>query len=153
MDVGFFDTGGENLDLEIEDGDLKADRGLQTAALISLYSDKRLDLEQLPRGHTDPRGWWADAISDVRGDQIGSRLWRLEASGKITTSSVVEFENLLADAFEWMIEDGLASEVLVGAQRNGLNELSGSISIVKPSGENIPFDFLWDGQFLKVFER
>ena len=46
QDVGFFNVGAACPDMIIENGDLKADNGLETASLISLFSDKRVTLEQ-----------------------------------------------------------------------------------------------------------
>lgn len=153
QDVGFFDVGGHCPDLVIENGDLKADNGLETAALISVFSDKRVSLEELPSGHSDRRGWWADLISSPQSDQIGSKLWRIEASGKIVTQSTVELESVLLDAFNWMTEDGLATEIVSSAERTDTNEITGSVVITKPNGEDIPLSFVWDGQRLKLFEE
>ena len=153
QDVGFFDVGGACPDLVIENGDLKADNGLETAALISLFSNKRVRLEQLPPGQEDQQGWWADLISEPQGDQIGSTFWRLESIGKINDRTPVEFENLLIDAFQWMLDDGVAAEVTASAERIGTDRLEGTVEIKKLEGENIPFKFVWDGQRLKLFEE
>ena len=152
QDVGFFDVGTECPDLIIEDGDLKADNGLETAALISLFSDRRVSLEQLPRGEADRMGWWADLISEPQDDQIGSRHWILERIGKVNTDTAVEFESILQEAFEWMLEDGVAARVVVTAERTENDRIEGSVQIFKPDGDNIPFKFIWDGQRLKLLE-
>lgn len=152
QDVGFFDVGTACPDLVIENGDLKADNGLETAALISLFSNKRVSLEQLPQGETDQMGWWADLISEPIGDEIGSRLWILERTGKVLDSTAVEMESMLSEAFKWMLDDGVAAQVVVSAARNGTNEIRGSVEIKKPDGDNIPFKFVWDGQRLKLTE-
>lgn len=153
QDVGFFDTGEACPDLKIENGDLKADNGLETAALISVFSNKRVTLEQLPQGETDRMGWWADLISEAEGDQIGSRHWVLERLGKINTQSEIEMRSVLKEAFEWMLDDGIASRVEVDAERTDTNEIVGSALIYRPSGDNIPFKFVWDGQKLKLMEQ
>ena len=44
QDVGIFDVGADCPDLVIEDGDLKADNTMETSALISLFSDRRVTL-------------------------------------------------------------------------------------------------------------
>ena len=152
QDVGFFDTGGVCPDLVIENGDLKADNGLETAALISLFSNKRVTLEQLPANEIDQMGWWADLISEPADDEIGSRLWILDRIGKVLDSTAVEMESMLQEAFQWMLNDGIAASVIVSAARSGLNEIRGSVNVKKPSGENIPFKFVWDGQRLKLTE-
>lgn len=153
QDVGFFDVGESCPDLIIEDGDLKADNGLETASLISCFSDKRVSFEELPRGEKDQMGWWADLISDVQGDQIGSRLWVLDRVGKINNLTPIELESILEECFAWTLEDGIAASVVVTSERTGTNELLGTVTITKPDGRNIPFSFVWDGQKLKLFEE
>ena len=153
QDVGFFDVGGVCPDLVIENGDLKADNGLQTAALISVFSDKRLKFEELPVGESDRKGWWADLISEPVGDEIGSRLWTLARKpGKLINIAIVEMEAILKEAFTWMLLDGVAASVNVTAEIISPREVKGGANIIKPNGDNIPFKFIWDGQRLKLLE-
>lgn len=152
QDVGFFEIDDEYCpDMVIENGDLKADIGLETAALISLFSDKRVTFEQLPQGETDRRGWWADLISDPLSDEIGSRLWTLDR-GKVVNTTAVDMESILTEAFDWLLEDGIAASIVVDSAITGDNEVRGSVKIVKPDGKNIPLKFIWDGQRLKLLE-
>ncbi len=153
QDVGFFDVSGACPDMVIENGDLKPDNGLDTAVLISMFSDKRVSLEELPQGHRDRRGWWADLVSEPQDDEMGSTLWRLLAIGKVSSFTAVELESIMTDALTWMLEDGIASQIVVTAERTEVNRISGSAKITKPDGDNIPFKFLWDGQRLKIFEQ
>jgi phage gp46-like protein len=152
QDVGFFDVGTACPDLVIEDGDLKADNGLETASLISLFSDRRVSFEELPAGETDRMGWWADLVSEPEDDLIGSRLWLLERFGKIISSTPVQMEAMLKEAFDWMLEDGIAQVVNVSAERNGQNEVKGSVEIFRPDDKNSTFQFIWNGQELKLTE-
>ena len=155
QDVGFFDVGTDCPDLVIENGDLKADNGLETAALISLFSDRRVSFEELPLGEDDQMGWWADLISDVEGDKIGSRYWIIERLGKVSNATAVEIESVFKQAFDWMLEDGIAAKIVVDAVRNPNtpNEITGSVDIIKPDGDNIPFGFVWNGQRLKLLDN
>lgn len=152
QDVGFFDVGTSCPDIVIENGDLKADNGLQTAALISLFSNRRVTFEELPSGENDRMGWWADLVKEPGEDLIGSKLWLLERTGKILDTTAIDMESYLQGAFEWLLDDGLAASVVVSAERNGLNEIRGSAEIRKPDGQNIPFKFIWDSQKLKLLE-
>lgn len=151
QDVGFFDVGTDCPDLVIENGDLKADPGLETAVNISLFSDRRVTLQQLPQGETDRRGWWADLISEPQGDLIGSRYWTLDRA-KVNNGTVVEVQKILREAFEWMLEDGVSNKIVVSAERIEGNRIEGTANIFKPNGDNIPFKFIWDGQRLKLLE-
>lgn len=61
-------------DIALKNGALDTDDGLRTAILISLFTDARaLDDDVLPAPE-DRRGWWGDAIPEIEGDIIGSRL-------------------------------------------------------------------------------
>jgi phage gp46-like protein len=157
QDIGFFDVRepGEIIkqpDIVIENGDLKADNGLETAVLISLFSDRRADIEELPKGDTNLKGWWADLISDKITDLIGSKLW-LADRAKMETELLPLLEDYVRDALNWMIEDGIAQSVEVIATQNDSQSATLSVTINKPDGDNIPFKFIWDGQDLKRSEE
>lgn len=148
QDIGFFGSEGACADLVIENGDLKADNGFETAVLISLFTDGFVDLEDLPEGETNPRGWWGDAVSNVNTDQIGSKLWLFDRS-KIIENTESGLETFAKAALKWMIEDGIAATVSAVATRIDKTRIDLSIEIVKPTGESTPFQFIWDGQDLK----
>ena len=82
-------------DYELDTGALLADAGLQTAVIISLFTDRRAEPDDtLPAEASDKRGWWGDAIAvqvngrTVEDDRIGSRLWLLSREKQL--ASVVE---------------------------------------------------------------
>lgn len=153
QDVGFFDVGTDCPDLVIENGDLKAANGLENASLISLFSDKRVTFEELPPGEESRKGWWADLVSEPLDDQIGSRLWTLARKpGKLINVSLIEMEAILLEAFDWMLEDGVAATITVNAEIIRPREIKGTVEILKPNGDNIPLKFIWDGQRLKLLE-
>lgn len=149
--IGFFDVGGACPDLVVENGTLKADNTLETSVLVSLHSNRRVEAEDLPPGITNQEGWWADQFGDVFGDLIGSRLWTL-FRGKVVDETVVEMETIITQSLNWMLEDGIAASVDANAERTGTNEITATIEITKPDGDNIPFKFIWDGQELRLFE-
>ena len=47
-------------DICVVGADLLSDDGLETAILISLFSDARVRDDELPAGHTWKRGFWGD---------------------------------------------------------------------------------------------
>ncbi len=148
QDIGFFEAEGACADLVIENGDLKADNGFETAVLMSLFSDAFVELEDLPEGETDPRGWWGDALSEPVTDEIGSKLWLFDRS-KILENTESGLETFAKEALKWMLEDGIAATVSAVATRIDKERIDLSIVIVKPTGESTPFQFIWDGQDLK----
>ncbi len=149
QDVGFFDVKGPSPDLVIENGDLKADNGLETACLISMFSDARVTEEQLPSGETDPRGYWADEIAEVIGDVFGSNLWLFDR-GKIVEGAVGQIQDAVKSSLGWMLDEGIAESIEVTASIVELTKVVTVVKIRKPQGDDIPFKFIWDGQALKL---
>jgi len=147
--VGFFDVGTACPDLVIENGQLKFDLGLETSVLISFFTDKRASLEQLPIGHSTRRGWWADLIAQPSDDQYGSLAWTFEKT-KLNAATAASFSDALQTSLQWMIDDGIADTVVVSSEVIAGEQITLSVEITKPSGDNIPFKFIWDGQALKI---
>lgn len=95
---------------------LAEDAGLQTAVIISLFTDRHADDDDaLPGDPQDKRGWWGDAFPVVGGDAIGSKLWLLERS-KASSAAAARAEQYAADALAWLLEDGVARAVNVTAE-------------------------------------
>lgn len=121
-------------DWAIKDHDLAPDDGLETAVILSLFTDRRARQDDpLPDGSEDRRGWWADAYHPAPlgappgegNDLIGSRLWLLERE-KDTQEVVNRARDYAEEALQWLVEDGIAEQIEVMAgwvQQNG--ELTG----------------------------
>lgn len=144
-------VGNFNILLSEAGTDLREDDGLETAVIISLFTDRRLPAGQLPNdGTIDPRGWWGD-LGDDDGVQIGSLLWLLWRE-KVLPSTVARAIEYAKGALQWMIDDGIASAVNVTGERAGLYQISLGIEIIKPTGEVLRYAYLWDGQ-TKRFQK
>lgn len=103
------------MDFSITLGDLANDSGLETAVLLSLFTDRRADdSDALPNAQNDLRGWWADAIPVVQDDRFGSRLWLL-AREKRGPTVPPRAEKYAREALQWMLDDGVASKLDVSA--------------------------------------
>jgi phage gp46-like protein len=141
-------------DLLFQSNDLVSDHGLKTAALISLFTDRRArDDDELPDStSTDKRGWWGDLVSpEVEGDEIGSRLWLLSRE-KTTPETLTRAEQYAKEALQWMIEDGVAASIKVKAERvSSYNatrlDLSVVIRKVDGSVEAMKFDTQWQSMY------
>lgn len=147
--IGFFDVGAACPDLVIENGTVKADNTLETPCLISLHSNRRVEVEDLPEDITTQEGWWGDEFSEADNDLIGSALWTL-ARRKVVAETAVRMEEVIEEAFQWLLDDGIADTVAVTAARSADSAIEGQAEITKPGGDNIPFKFIWDGQELKL---
>lgn len=146
MDVGLFIVNG-CIQPKIEDGDLAADDGLETAMLISLFSDQRVTDEELPPGIEFKRGWWGDGVPAIVGDQIGSKIWTLDRA-KTTDATLVAIETFAREALAWMLEDGAASSIEATAEYDTIGRINLALTISRPTGDQSRFDVLWDNQEL-----
>lgn len=108
-------------DFEYSDGDLITEQGIKSAVYISLFTDARVDDDtELPDPSSDDRrGWWGDLVSDVEGDQIGSLLWLLERA-KTEVGILPRARQYVEDALQWLIDDGVATDVKVIVERQGV---------------------------------
>lgn len=129
--------------------DLEADDGMETAVILSLFSDARApDGTVPPDGTGNPRGWWGD-VGDPDGKELGSLLWLLWRE-KVLPPTVARARDYCRYALRWMIEDGIAAAVNVQAERGGMYQISVGIEIIKPTGQALRYAYLWDGQAAKV---
>lgn len=133
-------------DLALIDSDLASDTGLETAAVLSLWLDRRAQPDDVPPSGdpNDRRGWWADEFSDVEGDLIGSRLWLLERS-KLTGEVVRRAEEYVRECYAWMLEDRVVSGVDVAIETTKEALLIG-VSLQRPGREplTIRFAHVWN---------
>ena len=102
--------------------DLEYDEGLETAVIISLFTDRRANFDDIlpDSSNRDFRGWWGDLASPlIEGDQIGSRLWLLEREKTLKTV-LVRAKQYAEEALQWMIEDRIATKIEVDVERQGI---------------------------------
>lgn len=143
-----------SFDLVLEDGDLVLDHGLQTAVVISLFSDRRAEVDdELPDNDGDRRGWWGDellpAIGELEEDRIGSRRWLLQRE-KQTQETRLRLQFYDEESLAWMTESGLAASVQVSGAWVGAGCIQQSIRIKRPNGEIFEFSNLWEAHLNAV---
>ncbi len=130
-------------DWQITGGALQSGDDLVTAVLISLFTDGRAHADDvLTDGTNDRRGWWGDLDEDV---PIGSRLWLLERA-KATTETLNAARNFIAEALQWLIDDGVAASVDVDCQWNARSFLAARVTISKSDGSTVALNFEWAWQ-------
>ncbi|MGI5862882.1 MAG: phage GP46 family protein [Myxococcales bacterium] len=119
-------------DLSVEANDLSTDDGLETAVLLSLFTDRRSEPgDVLPDGDTDRRGWWADAFPVANGDRFGSRLWML-ARAKPTQETALRAEEYAREALAWLKDDLVAERIDVSAELSESKMLGIDVIIYRP---------------------
>lgn len=88
---------------------------LQTAIVLSLFTDRRAGPDDvLPRGVADRRGWVGEAFVG-NGKPWGSHLW-LVTRGKSDKDKPARAKFACEEALSWMLDDGLASRIVVSAE-------------------------------------
>jgi len=128
-------------DVAMSGADLLAESGLRTAVILSLFSDRRAAPDDvLPDGSSDRRGFWGDALADIEGDQIGSRLWLLSRE-KQTADVLARAKEYAEESLQWLIDDGVAKSVDVVAAWVKTGMLGLHIVITRPDNTSATYRF------------
>jgi phage gp46-like protein len=138
-------------DWSLATGDLQTGQDLETACLVSLFTDKLATPDFVPTdGGSDRRGWWADPYND---QPLGSNLWQLERAKK-TRDTLAIARRYSEDSLRWLVDDGVAKEVIVNTSWVGVavgsTFLGIAIAIIKPDGSLTRFTFAWAWDGLAV---
>lgn len=121
-------------DLPVRKGDLVGDDSLGTEIMVSLFTDVRAEKDELPPEYSDLRGWWADALLSMQGDEqgTGSKLWLLRRQKQLE-AVLVRAEVYARSALQWLIDEGLAGAVSVTAENPAQGTLVLTVSITRSS--------------------
>lgn len=138
-------------DWVLADGDLQTGQDLETACLVSLFTDKLATPDFVPTdGTSDRRGWWADPYNE---QPLGSNLWQLERAKK-TRDTLGLARRYAQDALQWLIDDDVAASIVVDTrwlgQEAGSTMLGIAVAISKPDGSMTRFVFGWAWDNLAV---
>lgn len=135
------DLGG---DWQLSGPALLADDGLETAVVLSLFTDRVAEDGEAPPA--ERRGWWADAYADIPGDLVGSRLWLLWRE-KQTPQTLARAEAYAREALQWLVDDGVAGAVAVTAEWVRAGVLGLGITITRSGAPVVSyrFDAFWRG--------
>ena len=121
-------------------GQLETDQALETAVLISLFTNRRAgDDDELPAESTGRGGWWGDGE-----DPIGSRLWLLDR--EVQSPEVLNrAKEYVEEALAWMLTEGVAQAVDVNCEWVRTGTLGILVQISKPDGETLKllFEYIW----------
>lgn len=129
-------------DIALNGPDLQQDHDLETAIIISLFTDRRANSDDVVESD-DRRGHWSDTYSEIPNDKLGSRLWLLSRE-KQTQDVINRARAYCVEALQWLLDDAVAEQVNieVGAVRMGV--LGIKVEVVRPTGiNNFNFDYAW----------
>lgn len=129
-------------DIAIIDGDLAIDNGLDTANLISLFTDARARPDDGILDGDDPRGWWGNMFS-AAGDEIGCRLWLLERE-KQTQTTINSAREYAQNAVQWLLDDRVVSASDISVENQPNDRLAIGLVHSRPNGPSRSrFDYVW----------
>ena len=137
-------------DIEYNNGDLTRELGIETAVMMSLFTDGRASIDdELPDSNNpDKKGWWGDQVVVEEGDRIGSKLWLL-SRGKTDQETMIKAEGYAKDALQWLVDDEVSAKNEITVERlnrpDGSATLALGIEIYQKDGNVIAmkFDDLW----------
>ncbi len=134
-------------DIALAGSDLLTDDGLQTAVIVSLFTDAPADPgDAIPDGTTDRRGWWGDMPVDAAAqtgtpDVTGSKLWLLDRA-VLNAETLARAESYALAALAWMKRDGVAGNVTARATSPQRGWLELAIDIFQ-AGSRRQFSLAW----------
>jgi phage gp46-like protein len=140
-----WDTANARGDWQIVNGDLKAGSDLESAVLLSLFTDARASEDYvLPPGDDDPRGWWA---TTYLGYEIGSRLWQYKRAKKAANTNLpASIQAECLRALQWMVDDRVADLIAVTTGWITPTAIGIAIVITQPTGAKPNFTYSWAWQ-------
>lgn len=104
---------------------------LSRAIVISLFSWKRADENDVYDKELGKQGWWGDSLNN---DKIGSKLWQL-LRNKITSETIFQAEEMVFDALKWLIDDGICTDISVSVERDNDTPDRLNVSIILEQSE------------------
>lgn len=134
LDIDFF-KGEFDWDLEIDtDGDLKGSNSIDTAVLMSIFTDKRATSSEIQEAG-QRRGWFGNLFNDDITYEVGSKLWIHSNQGRFDNDILNDLNDKALNALNWMIEDNVASEINVSSELSSNNTIK--LNIKFTINENI----------------
>lgn len=107
----FWDVDRLRADWREGQGDLVSGNDLQTAIIISLFTDLPARPDDDIDG-TDRKGWWGNVGEEKA---VGSLLWLLRRS-KLTPAVALKAEGYCSEATSWLVSDGVVASIDVATQ-------------------------------------
>jgi phage gp46-like protein len=127
-------------DWSLAGADLQSGSDLQTAILISLFTDREaLPDDVIPDGTNDRRGWIGDEGEDYK---IGSRIWLLSRA-KQTTETLNRAFDYIAEALQWLLDDGVVAKFDITVEWTQSRMLGSKVIAYQADGTTVATNFSW----------
>ena len=140
-----------DLAIDADRADLQCSAALETAVLICLMTDRRVDDSELPDGESN-RGWPGDGFDMQPGEvPLGSKLWLLRRRALTDADGIgleVTAEDYAREAMQTLIDQGAAARVDVTSTADRTrNRLDLAVALYGRDGNQTyqkKFAVLWD---------
>jgi phage gp46-like protein len=86
---------------------------------------------------TEKGSWWASP-------DFGSDLWILRRSGKVNGRTAAAVQRMILECLAWLKDDGVAKIIDCQAERTGKNEISYTVTILRPDGSPVIVKDVWN---------
>lgn len=128
VDLAYAKTTEGHYDLVVDEGarDLATTDGLDSALMVSLFSDRRAYEDEV----ADPmkrRGWIGDLVARDPNDRHGSGLWIVTEQHRLEPQTEIAVRIEAEAAVDWMREEGL---ITARAARVGVDRATRRVSLL-----------------------
>ncbi|TAL89293.1 MAG: hypothetical protein EPN62_08825 [Candidimonas sp.] len=115
---------------------LAAGDDLQTAVILSLFTDRQARTDDvISDGTGDRRGWWADP-------SFGSRLWLLDRE-KLPRDVAKRAKTYATEALKWLLDDQVVSKFDIVATVVVPSRLNLFVTAYRTGGPSVASQFTW----------
>lgn len=128
-------------DFVVEGNEFASAGGFETAIPVSLFTDARAPAALVSEPQYR-RGWIGNLLTAATMRQLGSILWVLDQS-RITQERLNIARLAAQDAFQWMVDDGVALGVKIDVQRSSVTGIIVFIEITDTSNVVSRYQTLW----------
>ena len=128
-------------DLMVVDSQLESTAGMETALIVSLFTDARASADNVATPQ-NRRGWVGNILTTNIGRSLGSVLWVYEQS-RITQNILNQIKVAAQESLDWLVEDNIAKTVLVSIQEVRTRGIVIEINIQTPQGKNQRYSAIW----------
>ena len=129
-------------DCVLNDGLFAADLAFGTAVYISLFGGNKADAGAVKNKDT----WWGNTLPGVlEKEKIVSRFQNFIHVMPMTVKNIKDAREMASLDLKWIIDEGIADEVIVDTRSEGINRLRLFVKAIK-AGKNIfetDYGVLW----------
>lgn len=145
MDIALYFAQGQTVaDIYIDAPGVLTGKDLESALVISIFTDRRANDDDNLELSSSRRGWWGDTYNPIRNDKIGSRLWLLRQS-KMTQETLTRAREYVLEATRWLLDDNVASRIDVITEFYNSYTIAIQVTVQRPTGsQTFNFQYVWN---------